>query len=175
MNRTEKQDLVERAADRFKTHATAFAFDFRGLSVGQATTLRRKVKETGSRYEVIKNTLASRAIKGTALEPLASYLKGMTGLASTEGDPVSLAKALAACIKEAPALVFKGGVVSGRVIGPGALEQIAALPGRAELLGKLLYVLQAPIQNLLGVLQAPSRDLVLVLKAAADKKSKESD
>lgn len=173
MNRTEKQNLVEDLAGQFKTRGTAFTFDFRGLTVEQATTLRRKVKETGSRYHVIKNTLATRAIQGTALEPIAPYLKGMTGVAYTEGDPVGLAKALNAFAKDTPALSFKGGVVMGAVILPGKLEQLASLPGRDELLGKLLYVLQAPIQNFLGVLQAPARDFLLVLKAAADKKASE--
>jgi large subunit ribosomal protein L10 len=169
VNRSDKQKVVESLAEELKAGPAIFAVDYRGLKVEQANALRRRIREQGSRYQVVKNTLTLRAIRGTPLEPLAGQLKGMTGLAYTSNDPVALAKLIASFAKEVPALAFKGGVVSGRPVAAGQLDQLASLPGRAELLGKLLFVLQAPIQNLLGVLQAPARDLVLVLQAAADK------
>lgn len=174
MNRTEKQELVDKLARDFQSHPTALAVDFRGLKVEEANTLRRRVRESGSQYFVVKNTLALRAIAGTPLAALADCLTGMTGLAYTKADPVALAKVLTSFAKDVPALTFKGGVVSGSFLGPEKVAQLASLPGREEMLARFLSVLQAPIQNLLGVLNAPARDLVLVLKAAEGKKGREA-
>ena len=173
MNRTEKQTFVEGLTQDFNANDTVFALDYRGLKVEEATELRRKVRESGAKYRVIKNTLALIALKGTPLELLNSHFKGMTGVAYTDADPVALAKVLNDFAKDVPALSYKGGMVSGKEVGTDQFKALAALPGRDELLAKLLYVLQAPMRNLLGVLQAPARDLVLVLKAAADKKKEE--
>lgn len=169
MNRTEKQEAVEQLNKDFEALAGVFAVDFRGLKVEEATALRRKIRESGSKYHVVKNTLALRSIKGTSLEPIQVHLKGMTGLAYTEADPVALAKILNDFAKDVPVLTFKGGMISGKEVTPEECKQLASLPGREELLAQFLSVLQAPMQKLLGVLEAPARDLILVLKAAGDK------
>ena len=169
MNRTEKQTAVEQLGKDFEALSGVFAVDFRGLKVDEATELRRKIREAGSKYRVVKNTLALRSVKGTALEPIQAHLKGMTGLAYTDSDPVALAKVLNDFAKDVPVLTFKGGMISGKEVTPEECKQLASLPSRDELLAKFLSVLQAPMQNLLGVLEAPARDLILVLKAAGDK------
>jgi large subunit ribosomal protein L10 len=173
VNRAEKQTTVETMAKDFESLAGAFVLDFRGLKVDEATELRRKIRESGSKYKVVKNSLALRSFKGTPLEPMGVHLQGMTGLAYTDTDPVALAKVLNDFAKGVPVLVFKGGIVSGKEVSPDECKQLAALPGRDELLAKLLYILQAPIQGLLGVMQAPARDLILVLKAAADSRKEQ--
>lgn len=169
MNRTEKQTAVDTLAKDVASLAGIFAVDFRGLKVEEATELRRKVRESGSKYRVVKNTLALRSLKGTPLEPITAHLSGMTGLAYTDADPVALAKVLNDFAKDVPVLVFKGGMISGKEVTPDECKQLAALPGKDELAAKLLYVLQATVQNFLGVLQAPVRDFMLVLKAAESK------
>jgi large subunit ribosomal protein L10 len=135
--------------------------------------LRQKIRESGAKYRVIKNTLALISLKGTPVEGMSSHFKGMTGVAYTDTDPVALAKILNDFAKDVPALSYKGGMVSGKEVDPDQFKALASLPGRDDLLAKLLYVLQAPMRNLLGVFQAPARDLILVLKAAADKKKEE--
>jgi large subunit ribosomal protein L10 len=167
MNRADKQTTVERLAGQFKRRPAVFALDFHGLKVEEATSLRRRVRESGSSYEVVKNTLTARALEGTGLDAMRPLLKGMTGLAYTEADAVTLAKTLSDFAKEVPAVSFKGGLVEGRLLTPREVTELASLPGRNELLARLLSVLQAPVQQLLGLLQAPARDLLLVLKAAA--------
>ncbi len=169
MNRTEKQIAVKQLNKDVEALSGVFAVDFRGLKVEDATKLRRKIRESGSKYRVVKNTLALRSLKGTSLEPIHVHLKGMTGLAYTEADPVVLAKILNDFAKDVPVLTFKGGMIAGKEITPEECKQLASLPSREELLGKFLSVLLAPMQNLLGVLEAPARDLILVLKAAGDK------
>ncbi len=173
MNRTEKQSTVEALGRDFAAHPVVFALDFRGLKVGEATELRRKIRASGARYRVIKNSLALRAMEGTRVAPLGAQFQGMTGLAYTDADPVALAKVLNDFSKEVPALTYKGGMVAGKELSADAFQELASLPGKDELLAKLLYVLGAPIQNLLGVFQASARDLILVLKASIDKRKEE--
>jgi large subunit ribosomal protein L10 len=162
---------VEELTGELSSVSAAFAIDYRGLKVEEATEFRRKIRESGAKYKVIKNTLAKRALQGSSLAPLEPHLKGMTGLATTEKDPVALAKIINDFAKDVPAVVFKGGVLANRPLDAKQFKALASLPAREVLLGQLLSVLQAPIQTLLGVLQAPARDLVLVLKAHGDKKS----
>ena len=169
MNRTEKQGAVDTLAKDIETLSGIFALDFRGLKVDEATALRRKVRESGSKYRVVKNTLALRSLEGTPLAPITVHLKGMTGLAYTDSDPVALAKVLNDFAKDVPVLSFKGGMISGKEVTAEQCQQLASLPGKDELAAKLLYVLQATVQNFLGVLQAPIRDFMLVLKAAESK------
>lgn len=165
MDRAGRQATVERIGSEFASVSAAFAIDYRGLKVGEATELRRKIRESGAKYQVMKNTLAKRALAGTALAPLEPLLKGMTGIAFTAKDPVALAKTLAEFAKDVPAVVFRGGVLANKALDESQFKALATLPSREALLSQLLSVLQAPIRELLGVLQAPARDLALVLKA----------
>lgn len=169
MERTQKQVAVDTLNQDFQSVSAVFAIDYRGLKVDQATEFRRKIRESGASYKVVKNTLAKRALAGTSLEPLEPHLEGMTGLAFTSTDPVALAKAISEYAKDVPAIVFKGGLLAEQALDESQFKELAALPSKEELLAKLLSVLQAPARNLLGVLQAPARDLVLVLKAKESK------
>lgn len=169
MERTGKQAIVESLHERVGSLAAVFAIDYRGLKVSEATEFRNKIRESGATYQVVKNTLTKRALAGTGLESLEPHLKGMTGLAITETDPVALAKVIHDFAKDVPALVFKGGILDAKAVDGAQFEALASLPSKETLQSQLLSVLQAPIRNLLGVLQAPARDLVLVLKAKADK------
>jgi len=113
MNRTEKQALIDDLHQEFGRSPHAILVDFRGLSVPAVTEFRRKVKAAGSRYRVVKNTLALRAAKGTPLEKLGPQFDNTTGVAYTGTDPVALAKTLIDFAKDHPQLVVKGGLVSG--------------------------------------------------------------
>lgn len=169
MDRTEKQTQVETLSKDLGSTAAVFALDYRGITVSEVTEFRRKIRETGGTYKVVKNTLLRRAIGEGGLSMLEGHLQGMTGLAYTESDPVALAKAIHEFAKDVPAISFKGGVLDDRPVDEGQFEALASLPSKEALQSQLLSVLQAPIRNLLGVLQAPARDLILVLKAKADK------
>lgn len=172
MDRREKQAQVEVLSQELGSFAAVFALDYRGLKVEDATEFRRKVRESGAKYRVVKNTLAKRVVEGGALESLGPHLEGMTGLAYTQTDPVALAKVINDFAKDVPALSFKAGLLSDTEISPVQFEALAALPSKGELQSQLLSVFQAPIQNFLGLLQAPVRDLLLVLKAAQQDKEK---
>jgi large subunit ribosomal protein L10 len=170
MNRTEKEQLVAELNRELGAAPHFVLVDFTGLSVPAATEFRRKVKAAGSRYRVVKNRLARRAAKGTALEKLESEFKGTTGIAWTGDDPVALAKALVAFQKENPSLQFKAGVVAGEQVldadGVKSLSTMASLP---EMRASFLGLLQAPATKLARLLGTPATQLAQVLKAHQEK------
>ena len=164
MNRTEKQTCIDGLSAEFRNIKNAILIDYRGLKVVDVTQLRREIHKLSSNYVVVKNTLAVRAAKGTGLEPLMSCFKGPTAIAYNSSDAVPLTKFLLDFAKTKPHVKFKAGLVEGKPITVDQLDSIAKLPGRPELLAKLIYLLKAPITNLAGVLKSPLRDLAAVVK-----------
>src|SRR5438045_7161683 len=163
MNRTEKQELINELNQEFGKSPHAILVDFRGLSVPAVTEFRRKVKATGSRYRVVKNTLALRAAKGTPLEKLGPKFDNTTGVAYTGTDPVALAKTLIDFAKDHPALVVKGGLVSGsQMLDAEGVKALSTMPSLPELRARLLGMLQAPASQLVRLLNTPASQLARV-------------
>ena len=161
--RTQKQDLIDHYEGGIATARHAFLVNFEGLTVSQATDLRSRIREQGGSYEVVKNRLALRAIEGRDLGELHDKFQGPTAVAYAEEDPVTLAKALTEFRKEVPAIEFKGALVDGQAVDGSEVEAIAQMPGREELIAKLLYLLQSPITRLARGLAAIPRQFVVVL------------
>lgn len=170
MNRTEKQELIDELHKEFEASPHAVLVDFTGLSVPAVTEFRRKMKAAGSRYRVVKNSLALRAAKGTALEKLGDRLQGTTGIAYSGSDPVALAKVLVDFAKDHPTLAVKAGVVSGdQVLDAAGVKTLSTMPGLAELRARLLGLLQAPATQLVRLLATPATQLAQVMKAHQEK------
>jgi large subunit ribosomal protein L10 len=169
MNKTEKQELIDALHADFTNSPHAILVDFRGLTVPAVTEFRRKVRASGSTYRVVKNTLALRAAKGTALEKLKDKFEGTTGVAYTGSDPVALAKVLVDFAKDNPNLVVKGALVSGSELDAEGVKALSTMPGLPELRAKLLGLLQTPATNLVRVLNAPGAKMARVLAAHKEK------
>jgi large subunit ribosomal protein L10 len=174
VSRADKAAEIGQLEAAFGGAETAVLVEYKGITVPQVTELRRQIRAVGGTYRVVKNTLARRAVAGTPFESFREQFTGSTAVVYTATDPVAMAKALTNFAKTAPVLTIKGAVVQGRVATAAAVGDLANLPSKGELYAKLLYVLQAPAQQLVTVLSAIPRDFVTVL-AEAEKKRAAAD
>jgi len=170
MNRNDKELAISEAAEGIGKATNAFLIDFKGITVPQVTELRKQVRESGSDYVVVKNTLALIAVKDSPLVALREQFTGMTAVAYNTTDAVALAKALTKFAKDVPTVQFKGALLNGQIVPAAEIQNIANLPSREELVSKLLFLMQSPIRGLVTVLQANIRNLAVVLDQIAKQK-----
>jgi large subunit ribosomal protein L10 len=172
--KTEKQEAVERLKEKFQESASVICVDFRGINVERITQFRRQIQETSGNYQVVKNTLARRAIEETSFRELNQFLVGPTGIVFCPGEPMESAKVVAKFVDETNgALQIKGGIVEGAVFDAKGIKKVATLPSRQELLAQFVAALQSPISGFVGTLEGIAREFVYTLQAIADKKSSE--
>jgi len=167
MNREDKAAAISELGEGIGKATNAFVIAFKGITVPQVTELRRQVRETNSKYVVVKNTLALIAVKDSPLTALKDQFSGPTAVAFNTTDAVGLAKALTKFAKDVPTISFKGAMLNGQIVPADQIQAIANLPSRAELIAKLMYVMQAPIRGLATVLQANIRNIAVVLSEIA--------
>jgi large subunit ribosomal protein L10 len=171
LTRQQKEELVESYREQITSAPNVYLLDYKGISVNEVNELRNKVRETGASYTVVKNRLALQAIEETPMADLADQFQGPVAVAYCVDDPVSLAKALTDFAKDVPAIEFKAGLMDGRVVSGDQLKEIAKLPSREELIAKLLFLLQSPVQRFVRTLAALGpQSLVTALGQVAGKK-----
>ncbi|NDD65007.1 MAG: 50S ribosomal protein L10 [Acidobacteria bacterium] len=168
--REEKDQDIVALKGEFSRVSHALMISFQGLTVEKDWELRKALREAQLEYRVVKNTLGRRAVEGTALEPLRDHFVGMTGVAYSESDPVSLAKVLTNFAKENTKVVFKGGVVEGRAIKVSEIEALSKLPSKDELISQLMFLLNAPAQRMAVALNGVARNLAVVVGEIAKQK-----
>ncbi len=147
-----KAPIVEEISANIKDAKSIVVVDYRGLTVEQDTILRKSLRENNITYKVYKNTLIKRAIAGTEFEGLTDCLEGPTAIAISTEDATAPARVICKFAKDAPKLEVKSGIVEGTVYDAKGIAQIATVPSREELLGKLLGSIQSPIANFARVL-----------------------
>ncbi len=170
MTRTEKEHFISDLQQRFQKAEATLAVAFSGLSVSDATELRKRFRESGVEYRVVKNTLAKRAAEGTDAEKISEHFVGPTAVVIGYDDVVAPAKILHGFLKEnAGKLEVKAGMVGGKLYSTKDVEALSKLPGLPELRGQLLGMLNTPAQSLLRLMNTPASQLAQVLKAKSEK------
>ena len=169
-SRETKQRDLEALTSSLQTSTSALVVSFNKLTVSKDIEFRNRIREAGANYQVVKNTLARIAVKGTDFEQATESFKGVTAIAWTDGDPVVLSKAVSKFMKDnADHYTFKSGVVDGKLVDLTQLTTIASLPSKEELISKLLFVLNAQAQRIVTVINAVPRDLAVVIKQIGEK------
>ena len=171
--RPEKVAIVEELKDRFKSAQAVLVTEYRGLRVTDLEEIRRKLRDTGGEYKVFKNSLVRIAADQSGLSELDQLLVGPTGLTFVSGDVAEVAKSLRDLSKAKPALVIKGGVLSGKPIGAQAALALADLPSRDALLSQIAGVMAAPMRDFAGLLKALPQNFAYALSALVEKKSQD--
>lgn len=169
--RSEKEATVSEVQQKFAKSRTVVFADYRGLNVQEVTELRKKLREAGVEYRVIKNTLTSRAAKEANVEGLDPLLSGPTAIAFGYNDVVTPAKILYNFAKDHKQLTLKGGILEGQVIDFEAVKSLASLPSREALLTQLAGLMQAPMRGLVTVLSGPLRNVTYALEAVRKQKA----
>lgn len=158
----QKKQIVTEIADKFRASKSTIVVDYRGLSVGEVTELRKQLRDAGIDFKVYKNTLTRRAAEAAELTGLNDALTGPNAIAFSNEDVVAPAKILNDFAKKHEALEIKAGVIEGNLATLEEVKALAELPSREGLLSMLLSVLQAPIRN-----------FALVTKAVAEQKEEQ--
>lgn len=164
-----KRQTVADLADRLGRSTIAIATDFTGLTVNEVTELRKRLREQGIEYRVVKNRLALLAADEAGQPLFRGMLEGSTAVAFGYEDVVAAAKILDGYIKETRSeLKIRSGLMDGKLLTSAQLIALAALPPKNELVAKLLGQMNAPITGLATVLSGPVRALATVLQRRAE-------
>src|ERR1700730_15801319 len=175
VTKAKKKEQVEKLNADLNNVSSMVVATYSKLTVAQDYELRKTLRGAGAKYQVVKNTLAERAAKGTKVEGALKDLGGVTSIAYTSGDPVAMAKALTKYAKDMPEFTFKEGVVEGRVVTIKEIEALATMPSKEELYSKLLFLISSPAQRLVTVMNAVGRNLAVVVdQGVQQKKFKEA-
>ena len=153
LNLDDKKAVVAEVSAQVANAQTIAVAEYRGIAVGDLTALRAKARESGVYLRVLKNTLVRRAIAGTPFEGLAGDLTGPL-IYGISADPVAAAKVLNDFAKGNDKIVLRAGSYAGKTLDKAAVQALASIPSREELLAKLLGVMQAPVSGFAGALAA---------------------
>jgi large subunit ribosomal protein L10 len=170
LNISQKKEIVERLAKTLEESTIAILVDYKGLNVAQITELRTRFRAENVYMEVVKNTLLAHASEGNDAALMKDFYKGPTAIVLSKTDPVAPAKILLDFSKTNEKLQIKAGVLSGKLLSQDDIKQLAKLPSKEELLGKLVCLLNAVPTSFVNVLAGVPRSFVNVLNAIRDQK-----
>jgi large subunit ribosomal protein L10 len=164
---TEKKvQIVESLQETFSRCRAGVLTDYRGLTTNEMNELRRKLREAGIEYKVVKNSLAQLAVKQVGMENLAGAFAGPMAVAFDFSDSPVVAKVLSDYLRATKSIMsIKGGFLADRVLSPKEVETLAKLPSKKELISQVIAGIQSPIYGLVNVLAGPIRGIMGVLQA----------
>jgi large subunit ribosomal protein L10 len=168
MNRDQKAAVVDELSEEIRSAETIFAVDYRGISVADAADLRGRLRDAGTRFRIVKNSLTERASDQAGASELKAMLEGPTALAFVTGDAALAAKALNDAGRAFGTLTFKGGLMNGDTLTAEQIQSIARLPSRDVLTGQLVGTIAAPLSQLVRTLNALIAGVAVQLQAIAD-------
>jgi large subunit ribosomal protein L10 len=163
MPKPQKQAKVKELTDRFRSSSGAMFADYRGLTVKDATDVRRSLREADTTFAVVKNTLTRLAAREAGLEEVLAVLEGPTAVAFIGGDAVRGAKAVLEVTRRFPALVVKGAVIEGRFLAEEHARGLATLEAKEVSVAKVAGMLQAPLAKTIYLLRAPLQRIAFAL------------
>ena len=169
MLKSEKEEMIKELSEKFARVKTAVVAEFSKVDVETVTKLRAKLRDGKVEYKVLKNTLAKRAAKGTAVEAIAEDFVGPIALAISYDDVVAPAKILSDFIKDMETIKVKSAVVEGKRVDAKGVQALAKMPGLPELRAQILGMLNQPAGKLVRTIAAPGSQLARVMQAHADK------
>lgn len=170
MPKPEKEAAVRELAEKLSKSQAVVLTDYRGLDVGALTQLRRKLGEQNVEFKVVKNTLTLIAARQTGMGGLEEYLAGPTAIAFAFGDPVAPAKVISEFAREHKEMEIKGGMLHGKVVSADGVRDLATLPSRDVMLGRVAAAVAAPISGLARALAGTVRNLACALDAVKRQK-----
>jgi len=168
ITKEKKQELLAGYVDRMSNSQAIILTEYRGLTVASITELRRRMRELGCSFQVVKNTLFELALREAGMPIPTELLKGPVAAGYAGQEIPSTVKALLEFARETDILKVTGAIVGNRILDADGIQALATLPPREVLLAQLLGAVQGPMGNLIGTINAPLRELVQVLKARAE-------
>lgn len=170
MRKEQKNTVVGELAEKMGRASIALVSEYRGMSAGEATEVRRRLRAVRGELRVAKNTLVRRAIKDTPFAPLDQKLGGPVGIILSFADPIELAKTIASMRELGDKFKLRGGVLDGKLIGAEDVQALATMPPREVILAHLLGLIAAPATRLVRLLNEPGSALARLVDAAGKAK-----
>ncbi len=168
-----RENMISRLKNGMEKHPSVFVVSYARLSSGRMDDFRKALKRAKAKVYVSRNSIARRALKDLSYEGLSEKIDGQTAFIFSDADSAEISKALTKYAKESQgALLVKGGVLQGEVLGKNDIERLAELPSKEILLITLLAVLQSPLFQLATVLSSKTQELVQLLKQLSEKENK---
>jgi large subunit ribosomal protein L10 len=171
VDRLQKEELVKGLQEKLSTAKVVITTDYKGLDVAAVSDLRRKLKEAGVEYQVVKNTLLRRVAEDNQMALMADSFIGPSAIAYSFDDPVAPAKVLTEFAKENDNLEIKAGVMEGQLMDLAAIKALSSLPSKEALLGQLLSVMNGVPTSFVRVLNAVPQGFVNILGAMKDQQA----
>ncbi len=168
--RLEKKSIYDEVGARVKGSSFVIVAEYRGLKVDQFSDLRRQLKKSGAKLQVVKNRMLRLISRDKGWMGLDASLKGQSAIV-TGPDLIQAAKTLKKFSGEGGMPTVKGGVMGDLVLTPAQINTLAELPPREVLLGQVVGTIAAPLSRLVGVMKQKVSTIVYVLKAIEDKKN----